>query len=115
MGPSDRCRVNSDRRRINNDEAQQPLFVDEFERTQIGAGQPNYDVSLDGSSFMMVRHENPVTPTSIRVVLNWPGVFGSTRNDSAEDLTSGTTVGRYTTTAKIGEGGTTHRRRIAWL
>ena len=54
----------------------QPLFVDDFERTQIGQGQADYDVSLDGSRFVMVRHKNPVTPTRIRVVFNWPQVFG---------------------------------------
>lgn len=52
------------------------LFVDNFERTWIGAGQPNYDVSLDGSRFVMVRHKNPIAPNRIRIVLNWPEVFG---------------------------------------
>jgi hypothetical protein len=53
----------------------QPIFVDEFERTWVGVGQPAYDVSLDGSRFVMVRHKNPVTPTRVRVVFNWPDVF----------------------------------------
>jgi hypothetical protein len=33
---------------------------------------PNYDVSPDGSRFVMVREKNPVMPTVIHVVLNWP-------------------------------------------
>ena len=58
-----------------NPDVPQPLFVDSFERTEIGIG-PAYDVSLDGSRFVMVRQKNPVTPTRIRVVFNWPEVFG---------------------------------------
>ena len=34
-----------------------------------------YDVSSD-ARFLMVRRKNPVTPTRIRVGLNWPDVFG---------------------------------------
>ena len=36
---------------------------------------PAYDVSSD-ARLLMVRRKNPVTPTRIRVVLNWPDGFG---------------------------------------
>ena len=54
----------------------QSLFTDNFVRTGFGPIIPNYDVSSDGSRFVMVRRKNPVRPTVIRVVLNWPEVFG---------------------------------------
>ena len=47
------------------------LFVDQFERTQFVGMPANYDVSHDGR-FVMVRRKNPVTPTTVHVVLNWP-------------------------------------------
>ena len=54
----------------------QPLFVDDFERMWMLGGSAAYDVSLDRDRFLMVRRKNPVTATRIRVVLNWPEVFG---------------------------------------
>ena len=54
----------------------QLLFADSFEPALPGPGIPNYDVSSDGTRFVMVRRKNPVRPTVIRVVLNWPEVFG---------------------------------------
>ena len=58
-----------------NPDAPQQLFVDDFERGWMVGGSPAYDVSLDGR-FLMVRRKNPVTPNLIRVVFNWPDVFG---------------------------------------
>ncbi len=37
-----------------------------------GASAANYDVSPDGTRFLMVRRKNPITATVIDVVLNWP-------------------------------------------
>jgi eukaryotic-like serine/threonine-protein kinase len=50
----------------------QPLFADIYERNDFGYGDDaNYDVSLDGKRFVMVKRKNPVMPTVIHVVLNW--------------------------------------------
>ena len=51
------------------------LFIDTFERFGIGAGKPNYDVSPDGQRILMVRRRNPLQPTTVRVVVNWPEVY----------------------------------------
>ena len=53
------------------------LFEGDFDRAQLGLGAtpPNYDVSRE-DLFVMVRRKNPLTPTVINVVLNWPEVFG---------------------------------------
>ncbi len=50
----------------------EPLFEGRFVKIEVGGGNANYDVSLDGRRFIMVRQKNPVTPTVIHVVLNWP-------------------------------------------
>ena len=47
------------------------LFEGRFERALSGGRTANYDVSLDGSRFVMLRRRNPVTPTVIQVVFNW--------------------------------------------
>ena len=48
------------------------LFEGRF-RKGYGGGEPaDYDITPDGSRFVMVRQKNPVTPTVIHVVLNWP-------------------------------------------
>jgi len=52
------------------------LFEGRFEKIVIGAGSANYDVSADGSRFVMVRRKNPLMPTVIDVVLNWPEALG---------------------------------------
>ena len=52
------------------------LFEGQFERTTFGGRNSNYDVSPDGSRFIMIRRKNPVTPTVIHVVLNWPKALG---------------------------------------
>jgi len=44
--------------------------------TGLGASTANYDVSLDGSRFLIIRRENPITATAIDVVLNWPETLG---------------------------------------
>ena len=51
------------------------VFVDRFERGWT-AGRANYDVSPDGTRFVMVRRKNAVAPTVINVVLNWPEALG---------------------------------------
>ena len=48
------------------------IFEGRFQKTQMGVSVANYDVSLDGRRFVMVRRKNPVTPTSIDVIFNWP-------------------------------------------
>jgi serine/threonine-protein kinase len=48
------------------------LFEGRFRKTLYGSEAANYDVSPDGSRFVMVRQKNLVTPTVIHVVLNWP-------------------------------------------
>ena len=62
-----------------------PLFETSFDRAQLGLGAtaPNYDVSGDGR-FVMVRRTNPLTPTMINVVLNWPEVFGIPVDDDSQ-------------------------------
>ena len=42
----------------------------------LGASTANYDVSLDGSRFLIIRRENPMTATVIDVVLNWRETLG---------------------------------------
>ncbi len=47
-----------------------------FEKTDDCCGWPaNYDVSSDGSRFVMVRHKNPVTPTVINIIFNWTSLL----------------------------------------
>ena len=53
----------------------QQLFFDNFERRWFPETSA-YDVSRDGDRCLMVRRKNPVTPTRIRVVFDWPQVFG---------------------------------------
>jgi len=48
------------------------LFQGQFEKTRFGGRNSNYDVSPDGNRFIMIRRKNPVQPTVIHVVLNWP-------------------------------------------
>ena len=55
--------------------APQMLFERRFEKIIFGAESSNYDVAADGR-FIMVRRKNPVTPTEIHVVLNWPDTLG---------------------------------------
>jgi serine/threonine protein kinase/Tol biopolymer transport system component len=45
------------------------LFKGEFAR--VGWGQANYDVSPDGSRFLMIQGEEQDLPTQIRLVVNW--------------------------------------------
>ncbi len=56
--------------------APQLLFEGQFEETIFGGQNSNYDVSPDGRRFVMVRPKNPVTPTAIHLVLNWPETLG---------------------------------------
>ncbi len=53
----------------------QELFQGEFERIDIGGNNSNYDVSIDGR-FVMIRRKNPLRPTVIHIVLNWPETLG---------------------------------------
>ncbi len=51
--------------------APEALFEGRFKPSTSGDRTAHYDVSLDGSRFVMVRRKNPVTPTVIQVVFNW--------------------------------------------
>ena len=53
----------------------QRLFTGRFERALVGGGGANFDVSLDGRRFLMVKRKETVQPTVIHVVLNWPSVL----------------------------------------
>ena len=46
-------------------------------------GEPQYDVSLDGGRFVMVKSETESAPTQLNVVLNW---FEELRNRSGTGL-----------------------------
>ncbi len=47
------------------------LFAGRYRTSEWGARAANYDVAPDGR-FVMVRQKNPILPTVIQVVLNWP-------------------------------------------
>jgi serine/threonine-protein kinase len=53
----------------------QMLFEGRFRRARWGAETANYDVSPDGSRFLMVQDQNRERPKVIHLVLNWPAVF----------------------------------------
>jgi hypothetical protein len=49
------------------------LFEGRFESGDNGGSRTsNFDVLPDGTRFVMVRRREPLTPTVIHVVLNWP-------------------------------------------
>ena len=48
------------------------VFEGRYELAPYGGRSPNYDVSLDGQLFLMVRRKNLPQLTTIHVVLNWP-------------------------------------------
>ena len=50
------------------------LFTGRFESNPFEGGA-NFDVSLDGSRFLMVRRKETTQPTVIHVVVNWPEVL----------------------------------------
>ncbi len=54
------------------------VFEGHFERSPAGFGAytANYDVSLDGERFLMIRNANPITPRVINVIQNWPEMLG---------------------------------------
>ena len=51
------------------------LFTGRFEPNLFGGQSANFDVSPDGSRFLMVRRKETVQATVIHVVLNWPLVL----------------------------------------
>ena len=52
------------------------LFDEEpLMKNYLGAGISNYEISLDGKRFIMVRRLNQSKPTVINIVLNWPEVL----------------------------------------
>lgn len=51
------------------------LFSGQFERNLFGGSSANFDVSIDGERFLMVRRRDLVHPTVIDVVLNWDAVL----------------------------------------
>jgi Tol biopolymer transport system component len=52
------------------------LFEGRFEMNGYGGSSANYDVAPDGR-FVMIRRKNPLTPTAIDVVFNWPRALGN--------------------------------------
>ncbi len=48
------------------------VFEGRYDRAPYGGRSANYDVSLDGQRFLMVRRKNLAQPTTIHVVFNWP-------------------------------------------
>jgi Tol biopolymer transport system component len=52
------------------------LFEGRFEMKGYGGSSANYDVSPDGR-FVMIRRKNPVIPTVVHVVFNWPRAFAN--------------------------------------
>ena len=50
------------------------VFEGRFRKTEWGSDSANYDVATDGR-FVMVRDKNPMLPTIIHVVLNWPAAL----------------------------------------
>jgi len=51
------------------------LFTGRYEPTPYGGLQANYDVSPDGTHFLMVRRNNLAQPATIHIVLNWPALL----------------------------------------
>ena len=47
------------------------VFEGRYERAPYGGRSANYDVSLDGQRFLMVRRKDLLQPRTIHVVLNW--------------------------------------------
>ena len=41
------------------------------------AGHQHYDLSLDGTKFLMVKHGRRVHPTSVHIIENWASELGS--------------------------------------
>jgi Tol biopolymer transport system component len=51
------------------------LFSGNFIRSE-GDDHANFDVAADGRYFYMIREKNPLRPTEIEIVLNWPVALG---------------------------------------
>jgi len=67
-------------------------------------GAPNYDVAPDGERFLMLRPAEP--STTVHVILNWTQEqLERVPVQLPMPLKPGTTLGPYSVTAKIGEGG----------
>lgn len=47
------------------------LFEGSFKTTDYGGGQHNYDITLDGSRFVMINRPSSARPRVINVILNW--------------------------------------------
>ena len=47
------------------------LFEGSFKTTDYGGGQHNYDITLDGSRFVMINRSSSARPRVINVILNW--------------------------------------------
>lgn len=62
--------------RFQAGEPQMLFEADSGNLTDSGASTANYDVSLDGSRFLIIRHESPITATVIDIVLKWPETLG---------------------------------------
>jgi Tol biopolymer transport system component len=51
------------------------LFEGRYETKDFGGSSANYDLAPDGR-FVMIRRKNPLTPTTIDIVFNWPRALG---------------------------------------
>ena len=51
------------------------LFEGQYEHSPYGGRSADYDVSPDGTRFLMIRRKNIPSPTAIHVVLNWPALL----------------------------------------
>jgi eukaryotic-like serine/threonine-protein kinase len=58
------------------------LFEGRFQSgDNAGSRTSNFDISPDGTRFVMVRRREPLSPTTIHIVFNWPKALGA--SDSA--------------------------------
>jgi len=51
------------------------MFEGRYEHSPYGGRSANYDVSADGTRFLMLRRKNVPTPAAIHIVLNWPALL----------------------------------------
>ncbi len=47
------------------------LFEGSFKKTGYGGGQNNYDITPDGSKFVMINQTSEIRPRVINIILNW--------------------------------------------
>ena len=59
----------------------QLLFEGSFKKIDFGSGNHNYDVTADGSKFVMIERLNIAKPRIIEVILNWQELLGDKQLD----------------------------------